>query len=227
MARYPQNPAYAGSQLWLQAVVNECPILLNRKICRRLESPPGQIQWLSPLENDSYAEYRDEAFLDRLEIRLSKFPLGSFWPDRGPQWDALGRAYPGKILLVEAKSHTNELRGSGTGAGDNSRSMIERSLRETQEYLGADQSVDWAQSRYFQYANRLAHLYLLRVLNDLPAYLIMLYFLNDEEMRGPSMVAEWENALAEEKTALGIPRRHQLESYIVPAFVDIRDIPVK
>ncbi|MYC36613.1 MAG: hypothetical protein F4X66_06825 [Chloroflexi bacterium] len=105
--------------------------------------------------------------------------------------------------------------------------MIERSLRDTQEFLRAGQSIDWAQSRYFQYANRLAHLYLLRVLNGLPAYLVMLYFLNDEEMGGPSTVAEWENAITAETKALGIPRRHQLDSYIVPAFVDIRDIPVK
>ena len=227
MARHPQNPAYAGSQLWLQTMVNECPLLLNRKICRRLESPPGQIQWQSPIESDSYAEYSDEAFLDNLGIRASKVPLGKFWPRRGPQWDALGRAYPGKILLAEAKSHISELRSGGTGAGGTSRPLIERSLRETQEFIGSDLSVDWAQSRYFQYANRLAHLYFLRVLNDLPAYLVMLYFLNDAEMSGPSTVAEWEEAIVEEKKALGLPQRHQLDEYVVPVFIDIRDIPVK
>ena len=33
------------------------------------------IGWLSPLKNDKYAEYRDQAFLDKLEIRLEKIRL--------------------------------------------------------------------------------------------------------------------------------------------------------
>lgn len=227
MTRHPQNPGYAGSQLWLQTVVNECPLLLNRKICRRVVSPPGQIQWLSPLESDSYAEYSDETFLHRLEIRLYKTPLGKFWPPRGPQWDALGWAYPGKILIAEAKSRINELRSSGTASTGKSAQLIRRSLDETKKYMGVDSSIEWATSRYYQYANRLAHLYLLRVLNELPAYLITLYFLNDEEMNGPSEISEWKSAIAEEEEALGIPPRHHLDRYIIPVFVDVRDIPVK
>jgi len=227
MTRHPQNPGYAGSQLWLQTVVNECPLLLNRKICRRLESPPGQIQWLSPLESDSYAEYSDETFLHRLEIRLYKTPRGKFWPPRGPQWDALGRAYPGKVLIAEAKSHTSELRGNGTAAQGRNAQLIRASLDATKKYMGVDSSIDWAASRYYQYANRLAHLYLLRVLNDLPAYLITLYFLNDQEMDGPTEISEWESAIADERRELGIPSSNRLDRYIIPAFIDVRDIPVK
>ncbi len=32
---------------------------------------------------------------------------------------------------------------------------------------------------FYQYINRLAHLYLLRVLNKIPAYLVFVYFVND------------------------------------------------
>jgi len=42
-----------------------------------------------------------------------------------------------------------------------------------------------------QYANRLAHLYLLCVENDVDAYLVMLYFYNDAEMDGPISVDQW------------------------------------
>lgn len=230
MTRHPQNPGYAGSQLWLQTVVNECPLLLNRKICRRLGSPPGQIQWLSPLESDSYAEYSDETFLHRMEISLCKTQLGNFWPTRGPQWDALGKGNNKEILLVEAKSHIGELgskNSKGSRATPASLEKIRSSMDMTKRHIEATGNVDWAKSRYYQYANRLAHLYLLRVLNDLPAYLITLYFLNDRKMGGPSEISEWESAIADERRELGIPPSNRLDRYIIPAFIDVRDIPVK
>ena len=91
--------------------------------------------------------------------------------------------------------------------------------------MGVNPSIDWANSPHYQLANRLAHLYLLRVLNDLPAYLVLVYFLNAEEMNGPATVSEWEVAISHEMRALGIPRGHRLTSFIINAFVDIKDIP--
>ena len=37
----------------------------------------------------------------------------------------------------------------------------------------------------YQYANRLAHLYSLRQMNDIDAYLVFVYFLNDPDLDGP------------------------------------------
>jgi hypothetical protein len=50
----------------------------------------NNIVWMSPKAGDGYAEYRDQAFLDLLGIKPTKTKLKDFWPNRGPQWDALG-----------------------------------------------------------------------------------------------------------------------------------------
>ena len=82
---------------------------------------------------------------------------------------------------------------------------------------------------FYQYGNRLAHLYLLRTLNGIPAFLVNLYFLNADEMLQygntvPKTVARWEDAIAKQEGFLGIPAKHALSRYSIHAFVDTRDI---
>jgi len=63
MGRFPQSPSHKGSQKWIQKVVNENPVLLESKIMAELDLPENEkISWLSPLEEDEYAEYRDNNF---------------------------------------------------------------------------------------------------------------------------------------------------------------------
>jgi hypothetical protein len=69
----------------------------------------GEVRRAAPCASDEYAEYRERAFLDRVGVTLSKRPLQSFWPAGGLQWDALGRAESGEVVLVEAKAHITEL----------------------------------------------------------------------------------------------------------------------
>ena len=58
------------------------------------------IDWKSPLKADDYAEYRDEDFLRKLRIlNKIKYSLSVFWPNNGPQWDALGVSED-EIILV-------------------------------------------------------------------------------------------------------------------------------
>ena len=110
MGRFPQKPGAKGSLKWTQRLVNDRPDLLNDKIIRQAGLPKrGTIEWRSPLANDDYAEYRDQAFLELLDISLSKHPLEDFWPAQGPQWDALGKSTDGTLFLVEAKSHISEV----------------------------------------------------------------------------------------------------------------------
>ena len=45
--------------------------------------------------SDNYAEYYDDAFLNRLGVKELKQPLLEFWPASGPRWDGLARAIPG------------------------------------------------------------------------------------------------------------------------------------
>jgi len=222
MAKFPQHEAKKGSQKWLQKLVNDKPAILNSRIWSALNlSEEEHIEWCSPLKSDDYAEYRDQAFLKLLDVKLEKASLAQFWPDGGPQWDALGKSSSGKLFLVEAKSHIPELISSLQAEDQGSIEKIKKSLRETKRYLNLNAQVEWSQC-FYQYANRLAHLYLLRK-NDLPAYLIFVYFLNDVEMNGPATYNEWKGALKLLNSCLGIGK-HKLQRFITHVYVDVRTL---
>jgi hypothetical protein len=213
--------AKKGSQKWIQKLVNEKPELLNLQIRRNLElSEDENIQWLSPLRSDRYAEYRDQAFLKLLDLELKQTSLAQFWPRGGPRWDALGKS-SSKLFLVEAKSHISELISTLKAKNPNSERRITESLKETMDHLGSETDFDWSRG-FYQYANRLAYLYLLRK-NQLPAYLVFVYFVNDLEMRGPTTIHEWKGAIELLHSYLGI-RKHQLQKFITKIFIDVNDL---
>lgn len=217
MPRFPQAIAQRGSQKWLQILVNRRPELLERLIHERLGSQHDRIQWVSPVEKDDYAEYRDRSFIERLDVKLEKVSLESYWPLGGPRWDALGRTEDSEVFLVEAKSHIEELISTLRARDDSSKNKIRGSLDKIRGFMNGRNDVDWA-SGFYQYANRLAHLYLLRELNGLRAYLVFIYFTNDPDM-GRHSEAEWKGAIRLVKSYLGIDR-HRLERYVADIFVD-------
>jgi hypothetical protein len=223
MSRWEQGRASKGSQKWLQLLVNEHPEIINGGLADQLGLAPNEyIQWLSPLKADDYAEYRDQQFLDRLDITLEKVSLNSFWPRRGPQWDGLAKTDRGDLILVEAKSHIPELVTDPTGAKGTSLTKIRKSLAEVKWDLRSGAYADWA-TCFYQYTNRLAHLYLLRELNALPAYLLFLYFINDEEQKGPSSQAQWEGAIELLEALLDV-HEHKLSDYVLHTFIDVRNL---
>jgi len=213
MGRFPQPNATRGSLRWVQHFVNAGQNALEAAI------GIGPIQWRSPLASDEFAEYRDSSFLDLLGVQLPRRSLSSFWPVQGPQWDALGRAESGELVLVEAKAHVGEILTPGSQASADTLPFIRQSLDETARYLGAvPGSVDWSQ-RFYQYTNRLAHAYLLNELNGLSTLLVFLYFIGDREMDGPTSRREWDAALAVLHEALGL--RGRVPKYVKDAFVDV------
>lgn len=220
MARFNQARATKGSQKWIQFIINEKPEMLNTQLRTKLGMvEDGEIKWLSPLKEDSYAEYRDEAFLERLEVKLDKYPLRAFWPDRGPQWDGLGKSASGKLFLVEAKSHIPELVSTFKGNNQASCVKIRSSLEETKKRFDVKTDFDWLKT-FYQYANRLAHVYLLRK-NKLDAWLIDVYFVNDLDMDGPKTVEEWKGAIRLLHRCLGL-REHLLKKMVVDVFIDLK-----
>ena len=156
-------------------------------------------------------------------MQLPERSLEAFWPVRGPQWDALARVGESGGLLVEAKANIPEIVSPGTGAEGERRALLEKSLAELKSYLVVDPNISWS-GKFYQYANRLAHLYFLREVNHQDAYLAFVYFTGDSDVDGPISVAEWKAALTVAKGALGVPKRHRLSRYVADIFIDVSEM---
>lgn len=225
MARIIQPKGIKGSLKWIQHVINVCPEALSRPINNVIGADQEHaVEWLSPREDDDYSEYRDQAFLDLLGIKVSKRKLQDFWPRRGPQWDALGRIDGRAYFLVEAKAHVSEVISSSQAKSPASKSLIKKSLNETKAALKLKPYMDQTKG-FYQYANRLAHLYLLRQLNDVPAYLVFVCFVND-----PTHISttrdQWNGALQLMHAVSGT-HKHRLSKYVIDVFVDVEEFARK
>jgi hypothetical protein len=218
MIRVEQPPGERGSLKWIQQAVNLNPAILNELILPRLVGA-RTIRWRSPLEDDRYAEYRDSGFLERIGANQLAPELEKFWPSRGPQWDALAQCDDGTILLAEAKAHIGELCSPPSQARAVSRKKIQAALDKAASFIGAEPRAPWSDV-FYQLANRIAHLYFLRK-HGIKAWLVLINFIGDSEMKGPSSEAEWRAAYQIVWHVLGIPKRHKLSPYIVEIFPDV------
>lgn len=214
MGRIVQPAAKRGSQFWLQRLVAMGQSRLDSAIGL------GPLEWLSPLEDDDFAEYRDSAFLQRLAVGLEQRPLDSFWPSGGPVWDGLAKTRSGTCVLIEAKAHIPEMVSSCSAKSPESIEMIRSAFSETQAAFDVDATHDWCEGHY-QYANRLAHAYLMNELNSVPTELVFVYFAGDRDMGGPMSREEWLPAVREAQAHLGV--LGQLPRYVHDVFVDVGD----
>ena len=183
------------SEHWLRVAVNERTHLLNSAIATTFGwSADEKIRWLSPISSDDFAEYSDEAFLKRLGLEGLATPLTKFWPERGPNWDGLARTDSGKVILVEAKAHIEEMVDfSSKASSPASLAMIECSLEMAKVAYGARHDAPWPKP-LFQFANRLAHLYFLVKMNRIDAYLVFLSFADAPDVPRPATIQQWEGA---------------------------------
>ena len=168
---------------------------------------------------DDRAEYRDKAFLERVGLERLSGELEAFWPKRGPQWDALAVTDRNDVLLVEAKAHIRELCSSGSSAGPVSRARLVDALTQTAASLGATRRAPW-QDTFYQLANRLAHLDFLRA-QGVSTWLVLVNFVGDKEVGGPSTRNEWEAAYTVAHYAMGLPSNHRLSRYIIHLYPDV------
>lgn len=222
VSRIPQPVGERGSLKWIQRAIDEAWPSLNHPI---LDALPGNqtIDWRSPLRSDDFAEYRDDAFLELLGLDRLAPSLKEFWPARGPQWDALGVTSNNTVLLVEAKAHIPEMCSGACGASDGSLARIRKRLDETAAFLGAKPTrAEW-HLVFYQLANRLAHLHWLRNQN-LDARLVMVNFINDDDMNGPTSREEWEAAYQVALYTMGIRRQHPLASFVIDVFPDVQKL---
>lgn len=213
-----------GSSRWIRSYVNDHTAIIDREMQEACElGEASKIEWLSPLANDKFKEYGNDEFLKHLGLQLPTIPLDQFWPNRGPRWDALARTSTGEFILIEAKANIPEIVSSGTGASSISRQRIEKSLAATKEYLGVPSEIPWS-GKLYQYANRIAHLYLIRELNQLPAHMVFVYFIGDEDVNGPKTIEEWKAAITVAKRVLGLNERNKLSKFIKDVYLDVRKL---
>jgi hypothetical protein len=215
--------ASAGSKKWLQIAINRKPELLlgalrqSGAIAQR-----ASVTWYSPLRVESFKEYKDSAALEKAgiaELEL-KMRLRSFWPARGPVWDAIGITSERSPLFIEAKAHIPEAASPATKASPESRKLIEVSLGKARQFYAPKARADWS-IHFYQYANRLAHQYFLRERNGINSTLVFLYFLNADDMLGPKSEEEWHGASRMIHAVLGVPKN--LTSYgVFDVFLDTR-----
>ena len=67
MGKVKQKSDGKGSLKDMQLLINEHPDLRNNKIRHKITSLKNtQIDWLSPLKNDDYSEYKDDDFINLL-----------------------------------------------------------------------------------------------------------------------------------------------------------------
>jgi hypothetical protein len=215
--------ARRGSQKWLQVAVNRKPELLLGALRRSgAIGRQASITWQSPLVTDSFQEFRDSVALKKAgiaELELSK-PLNSFWPARGPVWDAIGTTSVGDSIFIEAKAHIPEAASPPTKASPESRELIDKSLAKARQFYAPKARADWS-IHFYQYANRLAYQYFLKEVNGINSTLVFLYFLNAGDMLGPTSEKEWQGASRLIHAVLGVPE--DLTSHrVFDVFVDAR-----
>jgi hypothetical protein len=125
-----------------------------------------------------------------------------------------------KIVLVEAKARLAEFVSPASQASEASLLKIEAAFAQVKECLGVAPGFDWTQA-YYQYANRIAHLWWLRE-NGVDAHLMFVDFINDEDVGGPSDIETWRGAYAVADDQLGLPQRHALSPFIHHVYPDTK-----
>ena len=175
------------------------------------------------MKHDDYAEYRDAAFLKQIGLIELREALSQFWPKNGPQWGALGKTSDDKAyVLIEAKANVAEIVSSCSAKDKKSLTIISKRLAETQRWLNCRKSfIDW-KNGFYQYANRLAHLYFLREKAQKEAYLVFLYFV-DDSTHIPTSLDAWHSALKLQKQLMGLSSG-SLSDKVIELFINTNEI---
>jgi hypothetical protein len=186
------------------------------------------IQWIDfhfsqknePLKHD--IELKGVEFLEEFGIKQWE----SFWPQRGnaPNWDVVGKTVVNgntEWLLVEAKSHEDELHPKNTGCDAKPPSLekIKEAMKKTREALRVEgfQEETWL-GPYYQFCNRLATLYFLNVecKPSISAHLVPIYFYGDK-IKGekcPQSCEEWEKNINNMYKKIGLTKESKLRRRI-------------
>ena len=138
----------------------------------------------------------------------------------------MARTSAGWSLLIEAKANVPEFDSNPTGASGRSLTKIREALEETRSFLRVRSDTDWTRC-FYQYANRLAHLYFLKELNGIDAALVFIYFTGDTTVSGVNPVSRegWEAAIGLATNHLGVRLSSPwVRENVVVVFIDVNDL---
>ena len=195
-----------GSKLCMQICVNNVQDDIQKgKIVRKSRKHllddligKGSITWFSPLSKENFKEYKlkDIAKNYPKETGLNNMEFKSKIQS---QWDAVGVAEDGTLILVEAKAHTKEIKSSYKGT-PKSRIQIKQ---EIEEVMGTDPV--WMDG-YYQTANRIFSLSKLKQYfgEERDVLLVFLNFINDVSYK-PEPKEMWDKFLQNMKKEHPLP----------------------
>lgn len=183
-----------GSKFWIQTLVNNGNGAILSKAIQDVDKNIGNIHWLSPLKPE-YTELRIQNIPNLNKIDHT------FWPNKGPWWDAVGFDEKGCIILVEAKGHIKETETKCTAKNTNSITKIRQSMKDAHTILTTDVQYgiqknhtfkeDIWFNKYYQLGNRLCFLVKLKE-QGINVKLILLNLINDSTHL-PTSLDEWNN----------------------------------
>ena len=119
-------------------------------------------------------------------------------------WDAVGKTDDGRIVLLEAKAHINELQSTTKATAGLIK--IEEAFKLTREGIGVEECSSWT-SEYYQFANHIFTCWYLNKVRNIPAVLVNVFFVGDirpDNYFCPQTITEWERAINLEYKHLGI-----------------------
>jgi hypothetical protein len=188
----------------------------------------GDLEWVAPTGPDDPRELRDE-FWAEIGLAGPNPEDASWWPSRGPVWDAVARVPGpgGKVggVVVEAKGRINEVSAGGCKATGDSLKQIRNAFLDVQADLGIPPTTGWLRANY-QMANRLAFLWFARRNGkERPLWLVWTYFLGERYPTatgvsvGPTSETEWAPAIQAAKDELRLPTHHDLSEFEATLFL--------
>lgn len=206
-----------GSEWHMMRYLGRHRNALNSAIISRIGC--SGIDWLDfpfdPNNRICDAEWKGLDFLTAESTRI-RAEWEQEWPQSGNvmNWDAVGwtaGADSHELILVEAKSHLEEV-NSVCGAKEvGGLPKIRRFLDRAKTSFGVPVEADWLKPHY-QFCNRLAMLDFLQS-HGIPTQLVLIYFTGDRVpgKNCPQDEAGWRRTLTEMKGKSQIPKHRKLE----------------
>lgn len=205
-------------------------------------SPDSEIHWLdygfdnSMISGDK--EYKQREFFESIpkiftpEV-MAEFEKDDFGEILNQNWD--GIFWVDKtVYLVEAKAHTEEIKSDCKATSKSAISKIDWCFEETKHSFNILSTNDWKRN-YYQMANRIVFLYLLKK-HNIEARLVNIYFVDGYEKKVVPPVSDklyiiqnknaskedWEKNIKKEEDYLGISNLN--DKWIFSVFVDCKGV---